>query len=333
MKARDSLRWDTELRLFSRAMMLRWTLAIAVTLLVIALIMAVAIIPGEGVAAFARMLPLFAALAGGLWLLGFVVMAVVFRGRYAVRYTLDDGGILLETRSRAARAANRAAIVAGVLTGRGGVAGAGLIAASQETQEIRWGGPLHAVARDADRTVTIKGPWRTLMVVQCTADNYATVAERIRAGLREGGGPAKAARPRSAKSPLPRYLLRTVLALFACVPMFLVADEYRIDILMPIFVLCFALATVWLLPVLAWAVLGGLAYFTVQIAMAATATHRSFLRPGTTYRAYEVFSGDDYALLGLFATGAAWLAWMGIAALRGRIRSVLAADEEDMRGD
>ena len=44
--------------------------------------------------------------------------------------------------------------------------------------------------------------------------------------------------------------------LFAFVPMFLVADEYRIDILMPIFVLCFALATVWLLPVLAWAVEG-----------------------------------------------------------------------------
>lgn len=330
--ARDEIRWDADLKLFSRAMLLRWTIATLVTLLVMVLIMAVAILPAEGAASFARMLPLFAAVAAGLWLLGVLVMAVVFRGRYAVRYTLGEDGIRLETRSRTARAANRAAIVAGALTGRAGVAGAGLIAASQETQEIRWGGPLHAIARDADHTVTIKGPWRTLMVVQCTQGNHALVADRIRAGLQRRHGRDRAAPGPVARSPLPRYLLRTMLTLLACVPMFLVADEYRIDVLMPIVVLCFALATVWLLPVLAWAVLGGLAYFGVQIVLAATAVRRSFLQPGTRYRAYEMFSGDDYALLVLFAAGASWLVWTCVSALRGRTRSVLVADEEDMHG-
>ena len=314
MDRHEDLRWDADLRLFSGAMMLRWTAAVAVTLLVMALIMGVALVPGEGWKVFFRMLPLFAAVAGGLWLLGVLVMAVVFRGRYAVRYTLSDTGIRLETRSKAARVANRAVVVVGVLAGKPGAVGSGLIAQSQETQEVRWGGPLRVEASDADHVVTLRGPWRPLMVVQCTAGNYRDVLARVRAGV-EGRrkDPASAAR----KSPLPRYLLRTAGVAIACVPLFAVADEYRLDLFVPI---------------LGWVVLGGLALFAGQLVMALSGTRTSFFRPGTSYRAYEMLSGDDWALLALFAAGAAWLAWLSISGLRGRIRSAFAADMDDMDG-
>ena len=329
MDRHEDLRWDADLRLFSGAMMLRWTAAVAVTLLVMALIMGVALVPGEGWKVFFRMLPLFAAVAGGLWLLGVLVMAVVFRGRYAVRYTLSDTGIRLETRSKAAKFANRAVVVAGVLAGKPGAVGSGLIAQSQETQEVRWGGPLRVEASDADHVVTLRGPWRPLMVVQCTAGNYRDVLARVRAGV-EGRrkDPASAAR----KSPLPRYLLRTAGVAIACVPLFAVADEYRLDLFVPILVLCFALATVWMVPILGWVVLCGLALFAGQLVMALSGTRTSFFRPGTSYRAYEMLSGDDWALLALFAAGAAWLAWLSISGLRGRIRSAFAADMDDMDG-
>ncbi len=330
MTAPAKIVWDTELKFFSPLMLGRWTWAMVITFAVMLLIMGTVLVPNEGWDAIAGILPLCAAVIGAFWLLGLIIMAVVFRGRYAVRYTLSSKGILLETTSTAAKKANRLAIVAGVLSGKPGVAGSGLLAASQETQEVKWGGNFHAAYRPGEHMILLKGPWRTLLMVQCTPENYAEVADKV-AGYVQRRGTAK--RAAAGKSPLPGYLLRTALTVLACVPLFLLADDYRLDIFMPIFVLCFALATVWLLPVLAWAVLGGLALYAGEFIVAMLEERTSMFDPGETYLRYTVLSGDDWAFLGLIVGGGiAWLVWLSVSALRGRTRSALAADQVDMEG-
>lgn len=320
--------WETDLKFFSPLMLARWTWAMVITLLVMTLIMAVALVPSEGWDALAEAFPLFGAVTAGLWVLGLVIMAVVFRGRYGVRYTLSSTGLLLETTSRAAKISNRAAIVAGVLSGKPGVAGSGLLAASQETQEVKWRGNFRAVYRPGSQMILLKGAWRTLMLVQCTPENYAEVAEKV-AGYLQRRGTSK--RVAGQASPLPGYLLRTVVTVIACIPLFLLADEYRLDLFMPIFILCFALATVWLLPVLAWAVLGGLALYAGEFVLVMLEERESMFDPGEIYRRFEVLSGDDWAFLGLVVgAGVAWLVGLSVSALRGRVQSVLVQDQEDM---
>jgi len=51
------------------------------------------------------------------------------------------------------------------------------------------------------------------------------------------------------------------------------------------------------------------------------------------YRAYEVFSGDDWALIVFAALGAAYLVWLSAGLLRGRIQSGLAGDLLELEGD
>lgn len=328
MTTPTKLVWETDLKFFSPLMLGRWTWAMALTLLVMTLIMAVILVPSGGWDELAGIFPMFAAITAGFWLLGLLIMAVVFRGKYGVRYTLSATGLLLETTSRAAKVSNRAAIVAGILSGKPGVAGSGLLAASQETQEVKWRGNFHAVHKPDSHMILLKGPWRTLMMVQCTPENYAEVAERMAGYLKRRGAAKRVA---SQASPLPGYLLRSVATVIACVPLFLLADEYHLDIFLPIFILCFALATVWLLPVLAWAVLGGLLFYIGEFVLAMLEQRQSMFEPGETYLRFEVLRGDDWAFLALVVgAGIAWLLWLCIGALRGKVRSALAADQTDM---
>lgn len=321
--------WDADLKLFSPLMLGRWTWGMVVTLGVMLLIMGAVLIPNEGWRALLGIAPMFAAVTGGLWLLGLIIMAVVFRGRYGVRYTLSSTGLRMETTSTAAKTSNRLAIVVGVLARKPGVAGAGLLAASQETQEVKWGGRFSAAYDPANRMIALKGPWRTLLLVQCTPENYAEVAARVETELKRHRTAARV----PAKSPLPGYLLRTAATVIACAPMFVLADEYRLDLFMPIFILCFALATVWLLPVLAWAVLAGMALYAIEFIVAMLEERTSMFSPGETYLRYTVLSGDDWALLAVVGAGMAWLVWLCMSALRGRVESALAADQGDMEGE
>jgi hypothetical protein len=96
--------------------------------------------------------------------------------------------------------------------------------------------------------------------------------------------------------------------------------------------LCFALASLWLIPVMAWAVFLGLGWLAVLELFAQNETRTSMF-DGTSYRAYEVMSGDDYALLVVAALGSAYLIWLCVGLLRGRIRSALAGDMAEMAGE
>lgn len=329
MSTKSDIVWETDLRLFSREMLLSWTKVMIITLGVMALILGMAMVPSEGWKAILNILPMLATLVAGLWALGLLVMALVFRGRYRVRYTVSDQGIRLETLSTVAKKANRLAIVLGALSGKPGLAGAGLISTTQETQEVKWKGRFHMAQSPSRQTIALKGPWRNLMLVQCTAENYAQVAARITAELDKHRTAGRA----PAQSPLPGYLLRSLLVVLTSLPCFILADEYHLDALLPLLMFCFALATVWFIPLFGWVVLGTLGLQAVRLAAALLESRTSMFRPGETYLRYTVLSGDDWALIALAGAGMAWLAWFSLGAIRGRIPSALTADFGDMEGD
>lgn len=326
MSAKESITWETDLRLFGPEMVKGWSLAMAATWLVMMLILGIVFVAQGEFDALPDMALVFLAVTAGLWVLGFLVMALLFRGRYRVRYTVSGTGVLMETLDKVAKGSNRLAIALGALSGKPGLLGAGLINRSRESEAVEWDGTFRAVQRPARHLVVIKGAWRSLMLVQCLPENYARVAARVAAEMAAHG----TARRVPGKSPLPTYLGRTLLVALASFPIFALHEEYDLDVFLPLLMFCFALATVWLIPLFGWVVMGSLGLIAFSVAARLIEEIPSYFRPGETFTRLSVMDSGDGLLLGLSALGAAWLVWLSWAALRGRVRPALTADWGDM---
>jgi hypothetical protein len=318
--------WEASLPLLSGRVLGQWTKALLATAAIVCALLALLFGVEREWDAVGPIFLLLAGAVAALWVLGVAVMAVVFRGRYRVRYTASAEGLLCETVDKTARAANRIATAAGALTLRPQALGAGLVAASRESESVRWTGAFRA---DVDRRrscITLRDAWRTLMHVQCTPENFPEVSAFI--GARMAAQHTAERVPSS--SPLPRYLLRTVVVVAATLPLFVAASKLDVGLLLPTLTLCFAVATIWLINAFGWVVLGGLACQIVLTAARLIEGRRSFY--GSDYRAYEVLSGDDVALLVGAGLGAVLLGWMSWRAIRGRWPSALLEGGRNSQG-
>jgi hypothetical protein len=318
--------WETDLPLLSRRMLAQWTVAMLVTALVMALILGLAFAAQGEWDALPPMLAMIGAVTAGLWLLGILIMALLFRGKYRVRYTLTAQGIRCDTIDKIAKGANRLAIVAGVLARSPQALGAGLIAKSRESEEARWGGAFKAVAHPDKLGIDLRNAWRPLLWVQCTPENYANVAEAIAGHMQR----RKTAQRARGKSPLPAYLGRTALVLLACFPLFPLAEEFHTGLFLPLLILCFALATVWLINIFGWVVIGGLLVQASGVLLDQMQMRESFFDKGRYYRAWEVLGSDDISLLLVAGVGAAVLAWLSWSAIKGRWLAALMQGYKDM---
>ena len=318
--------WETDLPLFSRMMLTQWSLAIAATALLMAMLLGTVFAAQGEWDALLPMLGMIVAVSGGLWLFGILVMALLFRGRYRVRYTLSPKGLRCDTLDAMAKKTNRLAIGVGVLLGRGQLLGAGLIGVSRESEEVNWSGAFQARFDAARHSILLRNGWRTLLWVQCTPENYAEVSEEVARHMTRRNTASRLAK----RSPLPAYLGRSLLVLLACMPLFPLAEEYEFSLLLPILTLSFGLAMVWLINLFGWVVLGGLGLQIALVILAQFEERHSYFRPGEVYRAYEVIGGNDYELFLLAGIGAAILIWLCHGALRGRWLAALISDHSDM---
>lgn len=321
-----NLVWETDLPLLSRRMLGQWTAAMLATAIVMTLILGLVFVAQGDWDVLPPMLALIGAVVAGLWLLGLLIMLVLFRGKYRVRYTLSDKGIRCDTIDSIARKANRAAIVVGILARSPQALGAGLIAVSRESEEARWSGAFKAVYEPDKQLIGLRNAWRTLLWVQCTPENYAEVAETIASHMKRRRTASRA----GGKSPLPAYLGRTALVLAASFPLFPLAEEFDTGLFLPIFILCFGLATVWLINIFGWVVIGGLIVQAIGVVIDQMQVRESMFDPGRTYRAWEVLGSDDISLLLVAGIGAGALVWLSWSAIKGRWWAALMQGYEDM---
>jgi hypothetical protein len=322
----ETLVWETDLPLFSRRMLVQWSLAMLATAVVMFVILGTVFAAQGEWDAMPPMLAMIGAVTGGLWLLGLIIMAVLFRGKYRVRYTLSNTGIVCETLDKVAKKTNRAAIVVGVLARSPQAVGAGLIGISRELEEVRWSGAFRAVPHPGENVIMLRNAWRSLLWVQCTPDNYAQVAAAIDTHMKRRHTAGRV----SGKSPVPAYLGRSLLAVTACLPLFPLAEVFDTGLFLPIFILCFALAMIWLINLFGWVVLSGLGLQILLVILAQFEERQSFFNPGEIYKAYEVLGGDDFSLFLVAGIGIAILIWLSLGALRGRWLAALIADHTDM---
>lgn len=265
-------------------------------------------------------------LCAGLFVLSLLVMAVVFRNRMRFRFTIGGAGVRVETIDRTARLANRLAVGAGLLARSPQAVGAGLMSASRETEEARWSGRFRARYDARARVVVLRNAWRAILYIYCTPENYVPVAERIRREIEAHGTADRVPR----RSPLGRHLGLSAVVVAAGLPSFFLVDTLDVPLLIPLLLLCFALAMIWLVGLFGWVVLGVIVLEAGSVLVNGLSVRESFVRPGEAYAHWTVFSGDTWALLALAGTGFLVLGWLSIRAIRGQLPSALAADFADM---
>ena len=130
---------------------------------------------------------LFFFLAATLAVLLLLALLLLMGNRYGYTFTLEAGGIgeAAGRRQRKRNAViNLSLVVAGIFSGRPGIAGAGILAGSRQKQYLRWN-EIDEVAADPRRKrILLKKNRRVRMVIFCTAENYpfvsAVILEKIK---------------------------------------------------------------------------------------------------------------------------------------------------------
>lgn len=312
-----TLTWERRVSLLGQPILLRaYAIALLCTALVMGGLMAFILAASGEAAGIPALLGLLGAVLLGLALVFLLVALLVFGNRMTQRFTLDARGVRSEVVDRRATGAARLLVVLGLLTGRPGAVGGGLIAAGDRGRGLDWS-EVGRVRYDPRRHVVALGnSWRTVVILFCAPENYAAVAQAVAS--------ATLGRLERRRHPLPRLLLHTALVALALLPVFTLPYPFEQDPLLPILLLCFALATVWLIPLLAWVVVAGCLWQVATLLLTAFDLRESQFGGGP-YRQWEVLDGTDWAALGLVALGLGYLLWLSRAALTGRFTSGLLA--------
>ena len=276
-------------------------------------------------------LPVFgmlAVIAGILFGIGFLAIVLVFRGDMRFRFAVTDEQVSCELIDTTARAVNRLTVVAGVLAARPGAVGTGLIATSGEVTSLGWDGGFRAAYDPRRQTIALHNGWRRLLVIYCTEQNYAEVAALVRARIASRGTDRRV----PARSPLPRMLGYTALAVVASLLAFPLTDISGVPLFLLFVMLCFAVAMIWLVSLFGYVVLGCIAVAVASVIADAVSVRESYLFPGETYRHFDVFSEDDWLVFGIAGIGLAILGVLAFRAIRGRLPSMLERDADSAGG-
>jgi hypothetical protein len=125
---------------------------------------------------FARV---FALVCAGLLVASIPVATLWYANRVHVRYELSPRGVQYHTLERRDRAANRLLVILGLLSGRPAAAGAGLLAASRETELTRWTDVKRVREHATLGVVSLMSGWRVLQRLHCGRADYRRVVAYV----------------------------------------------------------------------------------------------------------------------------------------------------------
>ncbi|UNC91017.1 zinc ribbon domain-containing protein [Candidatus Contubernalis alkaliaceticus] len=320
-----SISWETQISLLTNPLVVKqFVMAILFSGLFMALFLSfLLLVTGEpeGIPGILVGTLIAVSVLGVLMLLAILL---VFRGRFQVRFTVDHKGVLWETIDKRAKTGSRLAVVLGILGRSLPAAGAGTLAMSREKEFVSWKEMNRAEYNQNQTMITLRNSWRPVMMLVCTTDNYDMVVDFVKGKFQTTEEAEALSQKR--KSPLPKLLFRTFLVLLASAQVFLLPYPFDMDIFIPLLMLLFALATVWLVPFMGYVVIGCAFFIALEILLISLEVKESMFSSLGTYHNYEIFSGDDWFVLFLAFAGLAYLVWFSWRSIRGKILPALFED-------
>ncbi len=322
----EPMTWEVKFPLLTNPHIVKaWGMAMGATYLVCMLILAPMMIATGEMDGLAMLALIFLAVVAGLGLLGLGIMGVLFGNRSHARFTLSEQGVSYESEDHKARTLSRLAVLAGGLAGSPTAAGAGLLSISKERVHLSWAAVYEARYDDRHLTIRLRNQWRDLLHLYCTPDTYDTVRDVVRAKVSQKGDPKSGA---ARSSPLPGALLSTLLVVAACLPLYALGEIAALHLLIPLLIMLFSLAMVWMIPLFAWAVLPLAAYIPVHLVWTLSRPVTIKLVSTYTYRRFELLDAGEWILIGLAVAGLCYLSRISVRSLKGRYIPVLMRDQQ-----
>lgn len=174
------LQWEIYVPIFRNCFILKG-LALAVGLPFVIVIAVIIIAAGGDIAGTDSKYAL--ALIAALFVLTFLIIMIVYGGKYAPGFIVDEKGIVNYTEVKQANRSkiiNGLAVALGLLSGNFTVAGAALIAQSRNVMHLRWKSIRKVRYYPKRHTILVRGGYTEKIAVFCTPENYAKVETLIK---------------------------------------------------------------------------------------------------------------------------------------------------------
>ncbi len=187
---KNPIMWNAEIKLLSNSVVIRQLfMALAVSnLFVLSLILILDAI--EGNLTFHGALRYFLislGIMGFLSLLGVLAMVVVYGNRYEYKYVINDKGVKSETVG-GTRKKNNIINFLCLLSGKPTAAGAGMIAASRQSELVKWEKVDNYTSNAKKFEIMLRRKGRTIMLICCTPDNYQSVLRLVEERIKQKNG-------------------------------------------------------------------------------------------------------------------------------------------------
>ncbi len=303
-----------------------WTYVLCMVLLI-----PVFIATGE-ISSVPMVMAIFAGVVSGLALLGFLIMFLILGNRSHARFTLSDKTILYENMDKKITMLSRMAVMSGGLFGSPTTAGTGLISLSNESVSIEWESISQAKYDSKHLTICLKNSFRELLHLYCSEQNYKEVEKFVQAKIAKQKiiWDETLAKEKSNDSgqpfPVLKALFRTILIILIAMTLFALNDILKVGILIPILIMIFSLAMVWIIPLFGWVVLGMGGYTIFQVISSLLWLREYKLVSTYSFRKYEVLDMGEWVIVSLAITGLIYLSWISIKMIKGKMVPILMKD-------
>lgn len=117
-----------------------------------------------------------------LLFLTWLILMVVYGGKYEVEFVLDDKGAHCRTQAgqrKKNRIINTLVVVLGLLSGKPAAAGAGMLADTRQTVFLRWNRVTRVKYKPRSYTILLRGGWTENIALFCTQDGYHAVEQIV----------------------------------------------------------------------------------------------------------------------------------------------------------
>lgn len=117
-----------------------------------------------------------------LLFLTWLLIVIVYRGKYDVEYLLDNRGVSCRTQEKQAKANRRInglTVVLGLLSGKPSAAGAGMLAQSRQYEFLKWSDVTRVRYKPRQKVIVLRGGWTEKITLFCSKENYAQIEQLV----------------------------------------------------------------------------------------------------------------------------------------------------------
>jgi hypothetical protein len=270
------------------------------------------------------LMEVFFYVVAALWFSSLIIMLILYRNRMEARFILNQRRVFCEMRSTHLQRAVPYVDGLSKILGKPEI-NSNMRDAAAQSIETSWSLITQALYDRNHARIVLRNRWRTVLVLYCPPTRYAEIADFVQKRLHEAHPIGVAHRA----SPLPQMLLRSLLLIGACMTIFALPYPFEQDVFIPIYLLCFSIATAWIISLLGYAVLVGVGWSVGEILYIGFKFRDAtlvFSGMPSRYRGFDMLYGEEWLALALCIVGLSYLAWDAWRALRGKNPSMLERD-------